>query len=354
MTEAMGRFAHGGDVYSHRGVVDFSANLNPLGMPTEVVDAVRANAASFDAYPDSECRALKSAIAAAEGVDAGSVVCTAGASDLIQRVCWTLRPAEALVTAPTFSGYEQALEQVGAHVSRHALFESEGFAVTKRLFDEPIFAPSDGQARPRLLFLCNPNNPTGVTIDDGLVERVVHAAVQAGVVVVVDECFLDFTEAPSAVPLCARFSNVVVMRAFTKLYAMAGLRLGYGICGDPDLVRALELAGQPWAVSTPAQVAGTAALGLERWTERTRECVARERARLMRGLESCGFSVVPGEANYLLFKSDRSLYEPLLEAGFLVRRCANYEGLGDEWYRIAVRTERENEAFLSALRGVCS
>ena len=341
----MQRFEHGGDIYGHPGVIDFSANINPLGIPDAVVEAVRACADRVDAYPDASCRELRAALARVEGASADSIVCTAGASDLMQRVCLALRPAAALVTAPCFSGYEQVLEQVGARIVRHELREDEGFDLTERIIGD-IGEDID------LVFLCSPNNPTGLTIPRDLVVSVVEAAADVGAVVVLDECFLDFTREPSCVPLIGKYPNLVVMRAFTKLYAMAGLRLGYGICSDSGFVSQLEQAGQTWAVSTPAQHAGVAALGVEGWTDRTREFVDEQRKVLVRGLESLGLRVIPGEANYLLFWSDCALYEPLLERGFLIRRCENYVGLGRGWYRIAVRTEQENAALIAALQDV--
>ena len=342
----MERFEHGGDIYSHEGALDFSANLNPLGMPAAVVEALHANVERYDAYPDPTCRALRAAIARAEGVPAGQVLCTAGATDLMQRICLALRPACALVTAPCFSGYEEALEQAGVTIMRHELREEDGFHVTGRFVDDVSRNPG------ALVFLCNPNNPTGLTIEHDLIVRAAAAARDVGSTVVLDECFLDFTREPSMVPLCGEFPNLVVMRAFTKLYAMAGLRLGYGICSDAALLERVRAAGQTWAVSTPAQVAGIAALGVDGWADRTRAYVDAERAKLADALRSLGLRVVDGKANYLMFQCGTGLYEPLLERGFLIRRCANYQGLDSTWYRIAVRTAEENAALIAALRTV--
>ncbi len=401
----MTRFEHGGDVYTHEGVVDFSANINPLGMPRRVLDALRESVQSFDAYPDLECRQLRASLARAEGVPASQILCTAGATDLMHRICTALKPQKALVTAPCFSGYEQALEQSGIEIARHPLREEDGFNLTASILEHIVLTPAansehsidgkvsdavsgecsspaahpsapwraprsaqgaDAQLEPaatsaasavrkngrNLLFLCSPNNPTGLTIDRGLLVRILEAARRSDVVVVLDECFLDFTREPSAVSLCDDFPNLVVMRAFTKLFAMAGLRLGYGICSDAQLIEAMKAAGQPWAVSTPAQVAGVAALEEAGWAQRTREYVDEQRAVLCDGLRDAGMRVIPGQANYLLFQSPIELYEPLLERGFLIRRCANYVGLDWSWFRIAVRTEDENAAFLAALEDV--
>ena len=354
----MKRYEHGGNVYAHRGVVDFSASINPLGMPDEVVRVLRERVRDFEAYPDIECTELCQAIAQATGVPTRQVICTAGASDLIDRACAVLAPRRALVTAPCFSGYEQALERVGATIERHRLREEDGFAFTGRFLDEGFFnrdrdEGANASAGADIVFVCTPNNPTGLTVSLDLIERVVCTARRAGAVVVLDECFLDFTERPSAVGLCARYPNLVVMRAFTKMYAMAGLRLGYGICSDEELVARIGEAGQPWAVSTPAQVAGVAALGVPGWIERSRAFVDEQREVLAGGLASCGMRVIASEANYLLFKSDVQLYEPLLQRGFLIRRCANFEGLDENGYRIAVRTADENAALLAAIEEVC-
>ena len=357
MVAPMAKYEHGGDVYTETGTrsgfVDFSANLNPLGMPDEVVRALREVADSFDIYPDLQCRELRRALAGKIGASADHIVCTAGATDLIWRVCRAIRPQTALLVAPGFSGYEQALEQIGAHIVWHALREQEGFRVTERILEEaPLVAGAGPVGERTIVFLCSPNNPTGITIERGLVVRVLEAAQRVGATVVLDECFLAFTREASAVELCERFPNLVVMRAFTKTYAMAGLRLGYGVCSGVQLVQELEDAGQPWAVSAPAQVAGIAALGAEGWVERTRVYVDTERAKLANGLHELGMHVIPGEANYLLFRSPVPLYGPLLERGFLIRRCGNFEGLDDSWYRVAVRTGEQNAALFGALRDV--
>ena len=357
MVAPMAKYEHGGDVYTdtgaRSGLVDFSANLNPLGMPGEVVRVLREAADSFDIYPDLQCRELRCALAAKLGVSADRIVCTAGATDLIWRICRAIRPQMALLVAPGFSGYEQALERVGARIIHHILREQEGFRVTERILEEaPLVVGVDSADGRAVVFLCSPNNPTGITIERNLVVRVLEAAKRVGAAVVLDECFLAFTREASAVELCEQFPNLVVMRAFTKTFAMAGLRLGYGVCSDARLLKGLEEAGQPWAVSAPAQVAGIAALGVEGWVERTRAYVDANRAALAQGLRELGLRVISGEANYLLFRSPVALYEPLLERGFLVRRCGNYEGLDNSWYRIAVRTAAENAALLQALEAI--
>lgn len=338
----MGRFEHGGDTYGLEGVIDFSANLNPLGMPMQVVRALKVAAASFEAYPDPLCRDLTAALAEREEVPASQIVVTAGASDAFSRIAAALKPHKVLVCSPCYSGYEQALGPLWPRVVHHSLVAREKFDVTERLIDyiEPDID---------CVFLCTPNNPTGRVLSRELLCKVLRAADRWGTYVVVDECFLDFTEEHSSVSLLDRYPQLIVVKAFTKTYAMAGFRLGYCLCGRTEVADAIRDAGNPWAVSSPAQVAGLAALDVPGYLKLTREYVAKEREYLEDGLRALGLFVVPSQANFILFQSAVPLYDALLDRGFVIRRCGNFRGLDDMWYRIAVRRHDDNAALLAAL-----
>ena len=168
-----------------------------------------------------------------------------------------------------------------------------------------------------------------------------------------DECFLDLTDGGgdlSLKPFLSEHPELFILKAFTKSYGMAGLRLGYCLSGDAALLQAMGRTVQPWNVSLPAQAAGAAALGETAFLERARELILRERAYLRRGLEKLGLYVCPSQANYLLFSAPSPLFQPLLERGILIRDCSNYPGLGPGWYRAAVKRRGENRALLAALR----
>ena len=170
-----------------------------------------------------------------------------------------------------------------------------------------------------------------------------------------DECFGDFLEEPEAHTLknaLAEFPNLVILKAFTKLYAMAGVRLGYALCASGELVEAMRQTGQPWAVSSLAQAAGEAALDETAYVERVRRMVMEERPWMMEQLTNLGLRVVPGEANYLLFRCPVPLIQPLRQRGILLRSCSNYHGLDENWYRTAVRTHNENIRLIQALNEV--
>ena len=329
-------------------LLDCSANVSPLGLPAGVAAALSACVTRCSRYPDPLCRALSGAIGEAEGVPAGWVLCGNGAADLIWRAALALKPARALVTAPTFAEYQAALEAAGCRVEVFRLEEKKDFVLDESFLD--ALEPGVG-----MVFLCEPNNPTGRTSPRPLLEKILARCRAIGAVLVVDECFGDFLEDPAAHTLkgcLGAYPNLVILKAFTKIYGMAGVRLGYLLGSDEDLLDRLRRAGQPWAVSTPAQEAGLAALKETEYVRQVRALIAQERPVLAAGLRALGCRVVEGEANYLLFRCETPLIEPLRQRGILLRSCGNYEGLDDAWYRTAVRTGPENARLLGALKEV--
>ncbi|MDR1665292.1 MAG: aminotransferase class I/II-fold pyridoxal phosphate-dependent enzyme, partial [Clostridiales bacterium] len=250
----MDKYEHGGDIYANTKVLlDFSVNTNPLGMPEEVRDALISRVDEFSRYPDPECRELRGAVAAYENVPEDFILCGNGAADLIHRLCRAVKPRSALVLAPTFSEYERALEQAGCSVTRHTLFPENNFEVAENML-ERLTPETD------MLFLCNPNNPTGRLINGGLLEKILHRAHENHILTVVDECFIAFTRVGvSAKKYLYQMPGLVVLKALTKTYALAGLRLGYMLASDKALLKKTADAGQCWGVSVPAQVAGVAA-----------------------------------------------------------------------------------------------
>lgn len=344
---------HGGDWVGYQEEygelpLDFSSNISPFGLPAGVRAAVERSLAEADRYPDPLCRELRDTIAGAEGVDPAWCLCGNGAADLIYRAVLAKRPRRALVTAPTFAEYEAALDLVSCRVEHYALKAEDGFVPDRGILSA-ITPDMD------MVFLCEPNNPTGRTTPRALLLEVLERCREVGALLVVDECFGDFLDDPAAhtmkgyLPGC---SGLLILKAFTKLYAMAGVRLGYCLCSDGGFLNAMDRAGQPWAVSALAQAAGMAALKEEKYVQTVRELTVRERPKLQAGLESLGFQVIPGEANYLLFSSSVSLLVPLRGRGILLRGCGNYRGLEDGWYRTAVRTQEENQRLISALKEV--
>ena len=337
---------HGGDLYSREILLDFSANINPYGTPKPVKDAVAGCVDRLRCYPDPYCRGLVSAIAQFEGVDGKTVFCGNGAAELIFSCCMALRPRKALLLSPCFSEYETALKVFGTEVEHYLLERESDFALTEAFLS--YLEGFDGE----MLMLCNPNNPTGQVIGRPLMEKILDICRRRGIFLFIDECFLDLTqggEAFSMKPFLGSTENLLLLKAFTKSYGMAGLRLGYCLTGNENLLKTMGRQVQPWNVSVPAQNAGVAALSQVDFLKKANDCIHTQRPILAAGLEELGFDVIPSRTNYILFHADRELREPLLEMGIQIRACANYIGLGEGWYRVAVKLPEENGRLLSAL-----
>lgn len=355
----MTEIQHGGDIYSQEILWDFSVNLNPLGPPEGVKEAVRQAAGCFALYPDSQCRSLRAALADYHQIEEEMLCCANGAADFIYQLVFALRPEYALLPVPTFSEYRQALSAVGCRIFSVPFGEKDGFAINPdKLIEEAEQRKKQGTA-PEMIFLCNPNNPTGLVVSGREMETLAAYAQRENIRLVVDECFMDFLEEEkqdSLLPYLHKYPSLVVLKAFTKLYSMAGLRLGYGLSSDRMLFQKIAAVRQPWSVSVPAQMAGIAALKEKDYRLQTKKVVAEGRKQLYEGLCRLGFQVYPSQANFLFFRDIRAgaargmLYQHCRDKKLLLRSCANFEGLDGSYYRAAVKTREDNQHLLMLLK----
>lgn len=354
-------FDHGGT--AREGQTDFSANISPLGVPGPVKAVLRGLAEGDDLarYPDPDCAELCAAVAEREGVPEDRVLCGNGAADLIYRFAAALDPERALVLEPTFSEYERALERTGCRVEHSALREDLGFAWTEDLPD--CLTPDLD-----LFVFCSPNNPTGVSAPTDLLEQVLGRCAEQGIAVLWDASFLDFSARPDDYRAIMRRAwdrgqDLTVLNSFTKLYALAGLRLGYLMTPDAALLSEMKKAGAPWSVSTAAQKAGVAALHCEEYVSEVRRYIASEKEAWKETLEALGFralpsggerAYVPSDANFFLLRTEREDLADVLEERYdiVLRRAETFPGLDEHWVRIAVRTRDENTKLMTALKEV--
>lgn len=344
----MKKHIHGGDVYRYPDVLDFSANINPLGTPAAVIQAAADSLSRISHYPDACQEKLKQALSEYENVPKEWLICGNGAAELIFALVQAVRPKSALLLAPTFAEYEQALMGVGCRVEHEFLKREEGFLPGERIL-EKLSRNLD------MMFLCNPNNPTGVLMNGELLKKIAERCRENEICLVVDECFIDFIPEPEKHTLKAylgKCDNLFLLKAFTKRYAMAGLRLGYGITSDRTRLEAMKERLQPWNVSIPAQEAGVAALKEQAYVERARQVVETEKVFLKEELKHLGYEVFDSQANYIFFRGESGLSRKLLKEQVMIRDCSNYVGLIEGYYRIAVRTHEENLRLLEAVRKV--
>ncbi|MGI5902067.1 MAG: threonine-phosphate decarboxylase CobD [Desulfitobacteriia bacterium] len=358
----MYEYVHGGDLYTaqkkvgNKKILDFSVNINPLGIPEGVKEAIKKAIEDCVNYPDPFCRELTRALAAYENTEPENILCANGASELIFRLPVALKPKNALLLAPTFADYEKALRTVDCNIYYYSLEPENDFSLQED-FLELL------ENRMDMIWICNPNNPTGQGTENALIKRVleksskIRTSYEKSSIVIVDECFMDFVEEPqnySVQNLIGSYNNLVILKAFTKAFAIPGIRLGYLLTTNKELINKLRLAGQDWSVSSLAQAAGVRALREEGYLQESLTLVKKERAFLKKELQALGFKVYGSLANYIFFYAPkhRELDKILLSKGFLIRSCANYRGLGFGYYRIAVKKHEDNTKLLDALEAV--
>ena len=427
-------YVHGGDVYRRAVDLDYSVNINPLGMPPRACAAAKHGVDQSTAYPDWKVEKLRDAVvsflnqkfavvvssaganadigvpsagmradATATGASTGATVPVPGeietqearvvapewisfgngAADLIYRLMQVLRPQQVVVAAPAFAEYSVAAERVGAQVVPVYLSEADDFSFTPAVeaaFIQAIERAPSGSA----VFLCNPNNPDGNVIRAEVLQRIAAVCEAHHSWLLVDECFLPFLRSEihySMVPSLRAFEHLVILRAFTKIYGMPGLRLGYMLTAAQALTDAVRATMTPWEINLPAQLAGVAALEETEFVEKTRALIRAERAFLVQTLPTLPYVekvyVPVSDANFILFRTaltqpdcpdgrvrnselksesdpcvsgNRTVFAShsvdlkslLLDRGVLIRACGNYEGLDARYYRICVRTHEEN------------
>lgn len=337
---------HGGDIYSYENnVIDFSANINPLGIEEEVSEAIKKSASKAHLYPDTEYKMLRKEISKIENVTLEYIVCANGAAELIFNLVLAIRPKKVLLTAPTFAEYEKAADVFGCEKEFFILTEENDFQI-----DEHIL---EAIKKVDMMFLCQPNNPTGKLISKDLMKKIIEKCKEENVYLVIDECFLEFTgekDNLSAIEFIDKYKNIFILKAFTKMFAIPGIRLGYGICSDKDVMEKIYSVRQPWNVSCVAENAGIACcMVYDRTVPKTVEYISEEKEFIYSRFESMNIKYFKSAANYILFKSDKGLKDKMVSKGFLIRSCSNYRGLDDRFYRMAVKKHEDNLRFMSAL-----
>lgn len=339
---------HGGNIYEHPEVIDFSANCNCFGMPDRVREAAIRGVEQAMHYPDPQSQSLRGAVGAYEQVDPAQILCGNGASELLAALMRTLRPKRALLAAPGFYEYERTLEQVGAQIAFFQTQPEHGWQPGIEFLD---LIRSEAELWD-VVMLSNPNNPTGTLLAPEYVRQLVQITADHQIRLVLDECFIEFVEEPdkySARQYLQQYPHLVLVKAFTKTYACAGLRIGYVLSSDQTLLCKCKKELPEWNVSLPAAYAGIAAAQERAWLRDTAARIRTEREWLREQLEALGCVVFPAAANYLFFMWKQGLYEYCLSCGILIRDCSNYRGLEAGTYRVCVRTREKNEQLLAAL-----
>lgn len=341
-------YQHGGNIYEielgkRSSILDFSANVNPLGIPAGIKRLLSRQLKNLVHYPDPTAHRLTAALARYWKVKEENILVGNGSTELIYLILSAFEPGTVTLTVPSFTEYEHAARISKCRVRFLRLPEDKGFS-----FDPSYVRKSD------MVFLCNPNNPTG--------NLMISSQLDLGIIpadkIIVDEAFMDFVREENVhafIPQAAKSRKLIVLRTLTKLFALPGLRIGY-LVAHRDTIRSLKKYQMPWSVNVLAQTAAERALTEDVFRQRSRQLIARERKFLYERLNRIkGLKPYPSMANFILVKINQKrltspkLKEQLLKKGILIRDCANFRGLNKQFIRVAVRTHKENKQLVRAL-----
>ncbi|MDD2553106.1 MAG: threonine-phosphate decarboxylase CobD [Desulfotomaculaceae bacterium] len=335
-------------------IIDFSANINPLGFSRNIYDAITSNLDAIINYPDPDCIELKEVLAGYLGIDRDLLLMGNGAAELIYLIVRITGCKKALIPVPTFCEYGLAVLSQGGEVIEVEMVEEERFSL-------PVERIINLIPQVDLLFICNPNNPTGRLVERAAIEQIIERSAKHGVLVVIDEAFMDFVPKQtfySMMPAVGSCVNLVVLYSLTKFFGIPGLRLG-SIAAPKDIIKRINAAKDPWNVNALAQVAGIAGLKDLEHMERTNTLVKREKAYLFEELQNIpGLRPLPGAANFILLNVSESglksneLTELLGRRGILVRDCHGFSGLAGRYIRVAIKNRPENEILLRNIKDV--
>jgi len=346
-------FSHGGNIYEvkrkfKKEVVDFSANINPLGLPLALRRLLSEGFDKIQHYPDPKARDITKAIAKYWGVSDENILLGNGSIELIYLIISAYRPKTTLIPVPTFSEYERVAKSVNSKIHFLKLKEKQGFSLNLGHFNPSSFD---------IFFICNPNNPTGNLIlkNSSQIEKI------ADKLLVVDEAFMDFLPNQGDYTLirkAAKKKRIAVLRTFTKFFSLPGLRIGY-IVAHREVINKLRQYQAPWSINSLAQIAAEKILNNKEYISKTYTLIEKERSFLLRRLaKTKGLKVYPSVANFLLIKIEKAgvtskfLKEALISKGILLRDCSNFRNLDNKYIRVAVRTRKENLKLLIALKKV--
>lgn len=342
---------HGGEIYNIIIKDDFSVNLNPKGCPKAVSDAINRAVGMISNYPDLYQLSLRENIARLENVSEDCVLGGNGASELIMGVVRLVNPKRALVLAPGFYGYEHCLNSLDCHIDYYHLYEQSDVDdyVLGDDFIERINEETD------LVILGNPNNPTGRVIDEEVLDRIINRCEDTSTRLIVDECFLSLSDKGSS---CVRYINscdfVYVIKAFTKLLSIPGIRVGY-ILSDKKNILKLQKMLPEWNMSIIAQeaaISGAQYLSETDYIDESKALVSVQRTYLTDSLKEIGIRTYASDANFILIYTDIPLYDRLLEKGILIRDASNFVGLTKGYYRIAVKDQVSNTRLIKAIEDI--
>lgn len=334
-------------------IVSFSANVNPLGVSPRLREELSRRIDAITTYPDREYTSLRRCIADYCGTDYENVIVGNGSTELISLFIQIEHPKKALVIGPTYSEYEREIALGGGTTLYYPLHEANGFCLDVRDFLSQLNESVD------LLVICNPNNPTSSSITRAEMRQILDACKQHDIYVMVDETYVEFADNMdeiSAVPLTNDYNNIVILRGTSKFFAAPGLRLGYAITGNRDLIKSINTRKNPWTINSLAVVAGETMFTDTDYIKATKALIASERARIYDVLKNHpAYKVYKPSGNFILVRilkdglTSQDLFDRAIREKMMIRDCSTFPFLDNRYIRFCIMNPADNDRLLACL-----
>ncbi len=338
---------------SKENIISFSANVNPLGISPNLKQALSEHLDAITTYPDREYTSLRNCIADYIHSEKDNIIVGNGSTELISLFIQIEHPKKAMVIGPTYSEYEREIYLGGGTTHYYPLLEKDNFMPNLDDFTGRLNESID------LLVICNPNNPTSSAISRKEMRRILDVCKQYDIFVMVDETYVEFAdnmEEITSVPLTNYYNNIIILRGTSKFFAAPGLRLGYAVTGNHDLIKSINTRKNPWTINSLAVIAGELMFADKEYIEKTRTLIAKERARIYKRItESGDFKAYPPSANFLLAKilkediTSQDLFDRAIRQGMMIRDCSTFPFLDQKYIRFCFMNPQDNDRLLSCL-----
>ena len=358
-------YFHGGNVWEVSEkykipvdqIIDFSISTNPLGVPEKAVESIRQHLNLIHHYPDPDHEWLLEALAKSAGVAANNVVVGNGSTELIYlfNEVFLEDGYEAVIPVPTFSEYKAAIERFGGTMVFIKCISANNFKLNLEELENSI------TKKTRIIFLCNPNSPTGWLYEKADILQIIKFAADENVLVFVDEDYIDFVDDSKRYSMAEyvnEYNNLFVLRSLTKFFGLAGIRIGFGI-GSPDLVNVLKRVIMPWSVNSLAMFAAAEAVKDIEFIKKSRLLISNSKRQMLEMLKTIPWlKIYPSETNFLLIEIIRKdltstqLAEGLAKKGLLIRDCEDFDGLNNRFFRVTVRKPEENRKLVEQIKSL--
>ena len=333
-------------------ITSFSANINPLGISPKMKAHLQNHIDCITTYPDREYTDLRKAIGNYVHTDYSNILVGNGATELISLFINFHKPKKAILVAPTYSEYKREIERSGGECSFYFLKEEEGFSLNLEHFKQCLDHTVD------LVIICNPNNPTSTALTKNQMEEIVKYCDEHHIFVLVDETYVEFADETiySSVPLVDHYHNLVILRGISKFFGSPGLRLGYGICGNKELLSFVKKEQSPWTINSLASLAGEVMFSDTTFQQQTKQYIKEQRDMICQQLSTIpAISYIPPVANFVLCHivdkkvTASELFETCIKQGLMIRDCVTFEGLSPYYFRFCFMEEEKNKQLLEII-----